>query len=429
MTLILVLGLLFLLLAIGTPVGFAMGFAGSVGLLMVGGTGTLFGILQTAPLSTVSSYELITIPMFLLMAELVLLSGVADDMFKTASAWIGRVPGGLGMATALAGAGFGAICGTSTASAATLSSTSLPAMIKQGYEPKMAAGVVAISGTLAMLIPPSVALVIFGLLAEVNIGQLLIGGIIPAVLVTATIMATISFLVWQDPSRAPRVEPVSWREKFSLLWQVGPMVLLFSLVTGTIYLGIATPTEASALGAAGALALAVAKRKVNPASLYRALLSACHGTCMIVTILVGASIFGYFFTLTHVTQDLVAWIGSLPTSRWVIIALILCGYIVLGSFMDQIAILVLTVPIVLPLIKTLGFDPIWFGVIKIVTAEVGMITPPVGLNCFIVARYAKRPVAEVFHGTFPHFIAHLIAIAILVAFPSIILWLPSQMGR
>jgi len=429
MTVILVLGLLFLLLAIGTPVGFAMGFAGSVGLLMVGGTGTLFGILQTAPLSTVSSYELITIPMFLLMADLVLLSGVADDMFKTASAWIGRVPGGLGMATALAGAGFGAICGTSTASAATLSSTSLPAMIKQGYEPKMAAGVVAISGTLAMLIPPSVALVIFGLLAEVNIGQLLIGGILPAVLVTATIMATIYFLVWQDPSRAPRVEPVSWREKFSLLWQVGPMVLLFSLVTGTIYLGIATPTEASALGAAGALLLAIAKRRVTPATLYRALLSACHGTCMIVTILVGASIFGYFFTLTHVTQDLVAWIGSLPTSRWVIITLILFGYIVLGSFMDQIAILVLTVPIVLPLIKTLGFDPIWFGVIKIVTAEVGMITPPVGLNCFIVARYAKRPVAEVFHGTFPHFIAHLIAIAILVAFPSIILWLPSQMGR
>jgi TRAP-type C4-dicarboxylate transport system permease large subunit len=150
---------------------------------------------------------------------------------------------------------------------------------------------------------------------------------------------------------------------------------------------------------------------------------------MIVMILIGASIFGYFFTLTHVTQDLVAWVGALPTSRWVIIVLILCGYIVLGSFMDQLAILVLTVPIVIPLIETLGFDPIWFGVIKIVTAEVGMITPPVGLNCFIVARYANRPVAEVLHGTFPHFIAHLIAIAILVAFPSIILWLPSHMGN
>jgi len=257
----------------------------------------------------------------------------------------------------------------------------------------------------------------------------LISGIIPAILVTFTIMATIYVLVWQDPSRAPRTVAVSWRERFGLLWQVSPMVALFSIVTGTIYLGVATPTEASAFGAFGAFLLAVIKGKMTPASLYKTLQRASHGTCMIVMILVGASIFGYFFTLTRVTQDLVAWVGTLPTSRWVIIVLILCGYIVLGSFMDQIAILVLTVPIVLPLIKTLGFDPIWFGVIKIVAAEVGMITSPVGLNCFIVARYAKRPVAEVFHGTFPHFIAHLIVIGILVAFPNIILWLPSQTGN
>jgi tripartite ATP-independent transporter DctM subunit len=289
--------------------------------------------------------------------------------------------------------------------------------------------VVAISGTLSMLLPTSVALVIFGLLAEVNIGKLLISGIIPAILITCTIMATIYLLVWLDPSRAPRTVSVPWSERFSLLWQVSPMVALFSVVTGTIYLGVATPTEASAFGAFGAFVLAIIKGKITPATLYHTLLRASHGTCMIVMILVGASIFGYFFTLTHVTQDLVTWVGSLPTSRWVIIALILCGYIVLGSFMDQIAILVLTVPIVIPLIKTLGFDPIWFGVIKIVTAEVGMITPPVGLNCFIVARYANRPVSEVFQGTFPHFIAHLIAIAVLVAFPSIILWLPSHMGN
>src|SRR5216683_1606001 len=222
---------------------------------------------------------------------------------------------------------------------------------------------------------------------------------------------------------------VSWRQRFALPWQVSPMVALFSIVTGTIYLGVATPTEASAFGAFGAFVLAIVKGKITIASLYRTLLRASHGTFMIVMILIGASVFGYFFTLTHVTQDLVTWVGALPTSRWVIIVLILCGYIVLGSFMDQLAILVLTVPIVIPLIKTLGFDPIWFGVIKIVTAEVGMITPPVGLNCFIVARYANRPVAEVFHGTFPHFIAHLIAIAVLVAFPGIILWLPSHMGN
>lgn len=421
-----ILGLLFALLAIGAPVGFAMAFAGSVGLLFVGGWPALVGILQTAPLSTVSSYELITIPMFLLMADLVLISGVADDLFRAASAWVGRVPGGLGMATALAGAGFGAICGTSTASAATLSSTSLPAMIRQGYEPRLAAGVVAISGTLSMLLPTSVALILFGLLAEVNIAKLLISGIVPAILITLTIMATIYFLVWQDPSRAPAAADITWRERFRLLWRVSPMVALFAVVTGAIYLGVATPTESSAFGACGALILAIARGKINSRTLYGALLKAAHGTCMITMILLGASIFSYFFTLTHVTQDLVGWVGGLPISRWIIIALILCGYIVLGSFMDQIAILVLTVPIVLPLIKALGFDPIWFGVIKIVTAEVGMITPPVGLNCFIVARYANRPVGEVFRGTLPHFIAHLIAIAVLVAFPSIILWLPAH---
>ncbi len=422
-----VLALLFGLLAIGTPVAFAMAFSGGLGLYLTGGLPILMGVLQTTPLSAVTSYELITIPMFLLMADLVLLSGVADDLFKTAAAWVGRIPGGLGMATALAGAGFGSICGTSTASAATLSSTSLPAMIRQGYEPKMAAGVVAISGTLAMLLPTSVALVIFGLLAEVNIGKLLISGIIPAIFVTMIIMGTIYLLVWLDPSRAPTIKSVPWSERFSLLWQVSPMVILFSIVTGTIYLGVATPTEASAFGAFGAFCLACGKGKINATSLYVTLRHAAQGTCMIVLIIMCAHIFGYFFTLTQVTQNIVGWVGALDVSRWVIITLILCGYIVLGSFMDQIAILVLTVPIVLPLIKSLGFDPIWFGVIKIVTAEVGMITPPIGLNCFIVARYAGRPVGEVFHGTFPHFIAHLFAIAIFVAFPDIILWLPNHM--
>jgi tripartite ATP-independent transporter DctM subunit len=427
MTLLLVLGTLFLLLSIGVPVGFAMASSGSLGLWMLGGMPMLLGVLKTSPLSASSTYELITIPMFLLMAELVLVSGVANDLFKAAAAWIGRVPGGLGMATALAGAGFGAICGTSTASAATLSATSLPAMLKQGYEPRMAAGVVAISGTLSMLLPTSVALVIYGLLAEVNIGKLLVSGIIPAILVTLTIMATIFLLAVQDPRRAPIAEATSLSEKFRLLRSVGPMIVLFSAVTGVIYTGIATPTEASAIGASGALMLAIYSRKATPRLLLHAFQRATIGTCMITMILVGASIFGYFFAITRTTHDLVDWVGSLNANRWVIIVLILTGYIVLGSFMDQIAILVLTVPVVLPLIKSLGFDPIWFGVIKIVTAEVGMITPPIGLNCFIVARYANRPVSEVFHGIVPHFIAHLFAIGILVAFPVLVLWLPSRM--
>lgn len=427
MTLVLVMIALFAFLAIGVPVGFAMAVSGAIGLYVGFGRDVLLGVLETAPLSAIGSYELITIPMFLLMAEMVLLSGIADDLFKTAAAWFGRIPGGLGIATTLAGAGFGAICGTSTASAATLSATSLPSMIKQGYEPKLAAGVVAISGTLAMLLPTSVALIIFALLAEVNVAKLLMSGIIPAIVVTITIIATILFLVWQDPSRAPAAPRVAFREKLILLKGVGPMMLLFAIVTGAIFTGLATPTEASAVGAFGGFILAIARAKPSVRQLLHGFERAAIGSCMIAMILMGASIFGYFFTLSHVTQDLVAWVGALNVSRWVIIVLILAMYIVLGSFMDQVAILILTVPIVLPLIKSLGFDPIWFGVVKIVTAEVGMITPPIGLNCFIVARYSGRPVTEVFRGTMPHFVAHLIAIAIMVAFPAIVLWLPSHM--
>ncbi len=420
--------LLFGLLALGVPVGFSMAFAGIGGLLMAGQAAVLTGVLASAPLASVTSFEMITVPMFLLMAEFVLLSGIADDLFKAAAAFLGRVPGGLGMATALAGAGFGAICGTSTASAATLASTSLPAMIRQGYAPDMAAGVVAISGTLSMLLPTSIALIVFGLLAEVDIGRLLIGGLIPAMLVTLTIMATVLLLALMHPERAPAAGRVPWAERLRLLRRVGPMLVLFSGVTGVIYSGLATPPEASAIGALGAFMLAAAKGRINRGSVIHALRRAAHGTCMIAMIIMGAILFGYFLTLSHVTQDLLAWVGGLDVSRWIIIILILVGYVILGSFMDQMAILVLTVPVVIPLIRSLGFDPVWFGILKIVTAEVGMITPPIGLNCYIVARYSGCPAEEVFRGTWPHFIAHLIAIAILLAFPDLVLWLPSRIG-
>jgi tripartite ATP-independent transporter DctM subunit len=429
MILLSVIVILFIFLAIGAPVGFAMGIAGAVGLYFVTDMDGLLGVLQTAAFSSVSSYELITIPMFLLMAEFVLLSGVADDLFKAMAAWIGRIPGGLGIATALAGAGFGAICGTSTASAATLSSTSLPAMLKQGYDPRLASGVVAISGTLAMLIPPSVAMVLYGLLAGVNIGQLLMAGIIPLVLITFTIAATIWFLAWRDPASAPAAPAVPFSEKLRMLKLVGPMLALFGLVTGIIYTGVATPTEASAIGAFGALLLAARAHKLGGGGFAVAVSKATRASCMIVMILLGASIFGYFFALTQVSQDLVGWVGGLDVSRWIILILLLLCYIVLGSFMDQLAILVLTVPIVVPLMTALDFNLVWFGVIKIVTAEIGMVTPPIGLNCHIVARYSGRPVMEVFHGTLPHVYAHIAAMALLVAFPGIILWLPAHMMK
>jgi len=428
MTAAFVVALLFGLLAIGMPVAFTLAFTGALGLYLVGGLDAVQGVLSTAPLSTAASYELISVPLFILMAEFVIMSGVADNLFKAAATWVGRVPGGLGMATALAGAGFGAISGSSTASAATLSSTTMPAMLKQGYEPKLAGGVVAISGTLAMLIPPSIALVLYGIIADVSISALLIGGVIPGILVTLVIMGTVWALVTIDPSSAPRGQAYTLRQKVAALSVVGPMVFLFMAVTGVIYSGIATPTEASGLGAFGAFLIALWERKVTRAALSKALVHAAHASCMIIMIIVCAKVFGYFFTLTQSTQALVAWINTLDVSRWVVLALILFGYLVLGCLMDQVAILILTVPIVLPVIKALGFDAVWFGVIVILMAEVGLVTPPVGLNVFVVARYAKRPLAEIFGGVWPHVFSHLLLVVLLVAFPQIILWLPSKMA-
>jgi C4-dicarboxylate transporter, DctM subunit len=427
MTAALITVLLFALLTIGMPVAFTLAFTGSLGLYLVGGWEAMAGVLSTAPLSTASTYELISVPLFILMAEFVIMSGVADNLFKAAATWVGRVPGGLAMATALAGAGFGAISGSSTASAATLSSTTMPAMLRQGYEPKLAGGVVAISGTLAMLIPPSIALVLYGIIADVSIGSLLIGGVIPGILVMLTIMGTVWVLVMINPAAAPRGQAYSLREKLHSLRVVGPMVFLFMAVTGVIYTGIATPTEASGLGAFGAFLIALWERKVNLAAMSRALTHAAHAACMIIMIIVCAKVFGYFFTLTQSTQALVAWVSALEVSRWVILAMILFGYLVLGCLMDQVAILILTVPIVLPVVKALGFDPVWFGVVIILMAEVGLVTPPIGLNVFVVARYARRPLAEIFGGVWPHVFSHLLLVVVLVAFPQIILWLPSQM--
>jgi C4-dicarboxylate transporter, DctM subunit len=428
MTTFLLTGMLFVLLTMGMPVAFALITTGSLGLYLTGGWDAMLGVLMTTPASSAASYELISVPLFILMAEFVIMSGVADNLFRAAATWVGRVPGGLGMATALAGAGFGAISGSSTASAATLSSTTMPAMLKQGYDPKLAGGVVAISGTLAMLIPPSIALVLYGIIADVSISALLIGGVIPGILVMLTIMATVWALVLIHPGSAPRGQSYTLREKLHSLKVVGPMVFLFMAVTGVIYTGIATPTEASGLGAFGAFLIALKERKVNRQSLGKALTHAAHASCMIIMIIVCAKVFGYFFTMTQSTQAIVQWVSQLEVSPWVILAIILFGYLILGFLMDQVAILILTVPIVLPLIKALGFDPVWFGVMIILMAEVGLVTPPIGLNVFVVARYAKRPLNEIFRGVWPHVFSHLVLIGFIAAFPQIVLWLPAQMN-
>lgn len=419
--------LMFALLALGMPVGFALISSGALGVYLIGGGPALMGILTSMPRESAATYEFLTIPMFLLMAEFVLRSGVADDLFQAAAAWFGRVRGGLGIATALAGAGFGAICGSSTAAAATLSSTSLPAMLKYGYETRMAAGVVAISGTLSMLIPPSIAMVVYALLADVSVAKMLIAGIVPGIIVTFTIALTVWYLAIRNPEHAPLTERKTMAEKFHSLRLVAPMMLLLGVVTGVIYTGIATPTEASAVGALFAGLLYFRRRGFSGPEVYAILSRAARTACMLAMIILGAHVFTTFFALTQTTQVIVDWVGALPVNRWVIMVALVVVILLLGFFLDQMAILVLTVPILAPLLTSLGFDLVWFGVVMIVTAEIGLVHPPLGLNCFVVSKYSKIPSGEVFWGALPHCIAHLIAIAIMVAFPVLTLWLPSQM--
>jgi len=420
--------LLCLLLVLRIPVALAIFVAASMGLWIVAGPDVLLGILQTTPVSSVASYEFVTVPMFLLMAEFVIISGIADGVFRAAAAWVGRLPGGLAIATTLAGAGFGAISGSSTAAAATLSATSVPAMLREKYEPRLSYGVVAISGTLAMLIPPSVAMVLYGLIADVSIGAMFIAGVIPGLIIAATIILTILVLVWIDPSRAPRIEGYSLSERISALKVAGPMLFLFMGVTGMIYTGIATPTEASALGAIGAFAIALLMGRITGQTMVAAAYNAGRTTCMILLVVMAAHVLAYFLVLTHVTGDLVDWVTGLGLPPWGVLLILYLIYLLLGCFLDLAAILVLTVPITLPLVMALGYDPIWFGVMIIVIGEVGLVTPPVGLNVFVVSRVTGAQVGEVFRGVTPHVLAHLVAIALLTVFPDLVLWLPRTMN-
>ena len=423
----LAVGALGLLMLLRIPIAFAILVVAAAGIAAVAGPSALMGVLETAPLSSVSNYEFVTVPLFLLMAEFVIMSGVAEGIFTAAAAWVGRARGGLAIATALAGAGFAAICHSSTAAAATLSSTSIPAMIRAHYEPRLAYGVVAISGTLGMLIPPSVALVLYGLIADVNIGKLFIGAVIPSVLVAATIILTIMVLVRINPNAAPPVKEHSWGEKWQSLKVAAPMTGLFLAVVGFIYTGVCTPTEASALGAFGALIIAAVMRRVSRATVMKAAYRAASTTCMILMIVMCAHVLAYFLVMTQVTESLLRWIKGAGVPGWGILIILYALYLVLGCFLDLAAMLVLTIPVVLPLVKSMGYDPVWFGIVVVVLGEVGMLTPPVGLNVFVIARVTGKPAQEIFAGVWPHVFAHMIALAVLTIWPQLVLWLPGTM--
>lgn len=423
-----ILALLFVLLLLRVPVAVAIGTSGLVGLLVYGGLPVLGGFLETVPHSAIASQSLAPIPLFILMAQLVLLSGVATELFDAARIWVGRIPAGLGVGTTVSGAAFAAVSGSSTAAAATLASTSIPEMEQRGYDGRLANGLVAVVGTLAAMVPPSIILVFYAVLAEESVGQVLLAGFLPGVVVTLAIVVTTLVLVRRDPDLAPRGEAYPIAEKLRSLSAAVPVLVLFLLVVGGIYIGLATPTEAAAFGALGAFGLCLWRRRVDVAGLRHAVVATLSSSAMILLIILAAYLLGYFLTLTRVTQDLVEFVGGLAAPATVIFLLIALIYLVLGAFMDQIAILALTVPIVLPVVEELGYDPIWFGVMAVLLAEIGLVTPPLGLNVFVVARATGRPAEQIFRAVVPYIVAMLLVLLLFLAFPEIVLFVPETMG-
>lgn len=420
--------LMLVFLFLGMPVAFSLGVAGAIGLIVFDGFDTMLAMLGTVPYRSAAHYTLSTLPMFILMAQFISASGIVDDVFMAARRWLERLPAGLAITTILASAGMAAMSGSSTASAATLSTMAVPQMVKHGYSVRLATGLVTVAGTLAVMIPPSIAFVLYGIITETSIGKLLIAGIIPGIL--TALMYCAGILVWArvSPGSMPRsTSQYSWRERFSSLNKLWPFLILASLVIGSMYGGLATPTEAAAFGAFGSLVIPLAMRRLSRKAFTSAVVKTLESTTMIFAIIIGAMIFGYFLTITQSTQAVIEYIGGLDVNRWVIMLLIVVMYLVLGCIMDQVAIILVTLPLVFPLVTSLGFDPIWFGVICTKTAEIGMATPPVGMNAYVVSATTKVPLQDVFRGSGPLIAVDMLSLIILLAFPALSTWLPSTM--
>ena len=418
----------FLLLAfVGMPIAFAFGIVGFVGVLMIKGVGPGLAMLGSAPWQWSSQAGLLVVPLFILMGQFAFHSGISRDLFVAANKWIGRLPGGLALATNLACTGFAACTGSSLASGATMGTIAYPEMMKFKYSPRLATGCIASGGTLGILIPPSVVFIIYGFLTAQPIGVLFIAGIVPGLLLSGLFLTLISVMVLRNPKLGPRGQSFPWGERLKALTGVWGMLVIFLLVVGGLYLGVFAPSEAGAIGAFGAFVVALSRRTKIPL-LLTALKDSMRLTCMVMTILIGAMIFGVFLTVSGFPSMASAWITGLPVSPYAVLILILLMYIPLGMIMDAMAMVLLTIPVIFPIITGLGFDPIWFGVLIVLVFEMALITPPVGMIVYVVQGVTKVPLEEVFRGNMPFLIAMVVALALLLAFPQISLWLPGTMG-
>jgi TRAP-type C4-dicarboxylate transport system permease large subunit len=468
------LGLLAMMLLafIRIPIALSMGIVGIVGYAYMRDWtwGAAFATAQTKIYETGRNYTLSVVPLFILMGNFVTRAGMSQELFRCAYAFIGHLKGGLAMATIVACGGFGAICGSSIATAATFAKVAYPSMKKYGYSDELSTGAIAAGGTLGILIPPSTIMVIYGIMTGTNIGKLFAAGILPGLLAIALLCLAVQYVTWRDPKAGPRGERLSWRERFATLdgvvWFAGSaaallaavefgllegddamvigafavfglsmvykgvtsVIALFTLVMGGIYGGVFTATEGAGVGATGALVFALARRALNWRTLYAALVESARTTSMLFLILIGALMFAEFVNITSMPKDLIDFVTRFQLSPVMVVAAIMAIYVILGTAMEELSMILLTVPVFFPLIVHLGLDPVWFGILIVVVVEIGLISPPVGMNLFVLATLLPQvPTRVVFRGVLPFMLVDCVRLAILIAFPIISLYLPSLM--
>jgi len=415
------------LIALGLPVAISMGVIGALGYWYLNGWMGVSYILGSSPFESIFPYSFSVIPLFVMMGVFASHAGLSRALFNVINSFIGHRRGGLAVTTVGASAFFGAICGSSLATVATIGRVALPEMKRHGYDPSLSTATVAAGGTLGVLIPPSVLLVIYGLLTQSSIGQLFIGALVPGILGALLYAGAIMVRVRMKPDLAPPAERTGWGDRLRYLKQVWQVVVLFALVIGGIYLGWFSPTEAAAVGAVGAFLLALLSGELNRETLSASVFETAGLTAMIFFILIGAALFNFFLENTGLPQMLIEQIRTSGLSPMAVMVLILIFYIVLGCFMDAMSMILLTVPLLAPVAIELDFNLIWFGIVVVTVAEIGLITPPIGMNLFVV-QAAARDVSQatVIRGILPFILADVLRLAILVAFPALVLWLPGQ---
>ncbi len=416
------------LMLIRIPVGFVMTLVGFAGFGFLVSWDASLNLLIRDIFSVFNSYNLTVIPLFVLMGQTAYYSGISGRLFNAANKFLGHLPGGLAIATIGACAGFSAICGSTSATAATMASVALPEMKKYQYDPALATGVVAAGGSLGILIPPSTIFIIYGIMTEQSVGKLFVAGILPGILLTLLFVVTIVLWTKIQADVCARAPKATWRERFASLTGVIETFILFAVVMGGLFVGFFTPTESAAIGALGTIVIAFVGGNLRWRHMLNAFQETTRISCMIMVIVAGATVFGHFLAVTTIPTQIGAWAASLPLPPPIVIAIILLVYLLLGCLMDSLAMIMLTIPIFFPVVVTLGYDPIWFGVLIVLVAEMGVVTPPIGINVYVVAGVARDvPLQTIFKGASHMLVALFVAAALLVIFPEIALYLPRLM--